>query len=123
MTGVPPPPMSMCQRSLAPPGSHLSGRPVSVDVPFWAGPRQLSHPLTRLPLPAAEALSPRPVSSRPAAATAGNTPLIFISFLLRSHIQTNQVPLVAAAIDPAVGKDRMDPAVAVQHLRAGQLHV
>src|SRR5437588_307669 len=45
MTGVPPPEMSMCQRSLTPPSAHLSGKPFSRDVPSCCGPRQSSHPL------------------------------------------------------------------------------
>src|SRR5437870_5517443 len=130
MTGVPPPPISMCQRSFAPPSSHLSGRPVSVDVPFCAGPRQLSQPLARRP-PAAEALSPRPVSSRPAAATAGKTRISVIPFPRRGarpalfdfHVQADQVALVAAAIDPAVGEDRVAPPSAARPLAPARLAV
>src|SRR2546426_907644 len=42
MTGVEAPGKSAVQSAAL--TSTLSGRPVSVDVPFWSGPRQLSQP-------------------------------------------------------------------------------
>src|SRR6476659_7868135 len=130
MTGVPPPPMSMCQRSFAPPSAHLSGSPASGDAPLWAGRRQFSQPVARLPAAAEEVPSPRPESSRPAAATAGNT-LIPVALSLAAgapasftlYVQADQAAVAIPAVDPVVRQHRTHPGVAVQHGGAGQLGI